>query len=143
MYWYTKTGGPTMWFQVDPRSPTPVYQQVVDGVKAAVARGLARPGDRLPSVRELATLMTLNHNTVAKAYQELERQHVIEVIRGRGTFIAPESPPSDREGSLRQLTHGMTQMLVEAHYLKLDGDDLLALFREVIRQWEAERGTDE
>src|SRR5579875_179520 len=93
-----------MWFQVDPRSPTPVYQQVVEGVKEAIAKGLLDCGDRMPSVRELATRMTLNHNTVAKAYQELEREHVIEVIRGRGTFVAQPRPTPDRAERIQALS---------------------------------------
>ncbi len=57
-----------MWLHVDPRSSVPVYLQVVNEVKTAVAKGMLSPGDRLPSVRELATEMTIDHNTIAKAY---------------------------------------------------------------------------
>ena len=129
-----------MWLSVDPRSPKPVYQQVVEGVKEAVARGLVACGDRLPSVRELATTMTLNHNTVARAYQELERERVIEVVRGRGTFIAASGPRPDREDRVRAMAARMREMLVEAHHLQMSEDDLLELFRATVDAWRRERG---
>ncbi len=129
-----------MWLSVDPRSPKPVYQQVVEGVKEAVARGLVACGDRLPPVRELATTMTLNHNTVARAYQELERERVIEVVRGRGTFIAASGPRPDREDRVRAMAARMREMLVEAHHLQMSDDDLLALFRATVDAWRRERG---
>lgn len=129
-----------MWFHVDPRSPTPVYQQVVDGVKETVAKGILTAGDRLPSVRELAVQMTLNHNTVAKAYQELEREHVIEVLRGRGTFIAEPSPAPDRRQRIDKIALSLRQMLVEAHHLQLSDDDVRALFTQAIDEWTKDRG---
>jgi len=128
-----------MWFRVDPRLPKPVYQQVVDGVREAVAKGLLREGDKLPSVRELATLMTLNHNTIAKAYQQLEREHVIDVVQGRGTFIAASRLLPDRQERIKKMNDIMKQMIVEAHYLQLSEDDLLALLRGAIREWERGR----
>lgn len=127
----------SMWFTVDPRLPTPVYQQIVDGIKIAVAKGIVLSGEKLPSVRELATLMTLNHNTVAKAYQQLEREQIIEVIKGRGTYVAPPgSAVRDRQERIENLTAMMRQMYVEAHYLNLSEEDLVSLLREVTREWE-------
>ncbi|SFV04255.1 GntR family transcriptional regulator [Alicyclobacillus macrosporangiidus] len=129
-----------MWLRVNPRLPVPVYQQVVDGVKAAVAKGMLVPGDRLPSVRELAVELAINHNTVAKAYQELERARVIEVIRGRGTFIAEPAIPSDEARRRAALREAMKKLLVEAHHLHLQPGEALALFADVVREWEEEQG---
>lgn len=129
-----------MWLQVDPRSSVPVYQQVVDGVKAAVAKGLLSPGDRLPSVRELATEMTINHNTVAKAYQELERERVIEVVRGRGTFVALQPVAPNRAERMAALEQTMQRLLVEAHHLNLRDVDVLAMFQRVAAEWRAQTG---
>jgi GntR family transcriptional regulator len=129
-----------MWLTVDPRSSKPVYQQLVDGVKEAIAKGLVEAGDRLPSVRELAATMMLNHNTVAKAYQELERERVIEVVRGHGTFVAAAGPRPDRDERVEAIAARMREMLVEAHHLQLSEDDLLALFHAAARAWREERG---
>jgi GntR family transcriptional regulator len=128
-----------MWLHVDPRSAVPVYQQVVEGVKEAVARGVLKPGDKLPSVRELAMELTINHNTVSKAYQELEREHVIEVIRGRGTFIAMEPSLPDVSGRLRELKEAMVKWIVEAHHMKISDAELLELFRTVMEEWRSGR----
>ncbi len=108
-----------MWFRVNPRLPTPSYQQIVDGFKEAIVKGLLKQGDRLPSVREFATLMTLNHNTVAKAYQQLEREHVFEVIQGRGTFVAEFQVPADRDTRLSKIVEMMQQIYIEGHYAQL------------------------
>lgn len=129
-----------MWFRVDPRASTPVYLQVVEGVREQVARGLLAPGDRLPSVRELAAQMELNHNTVAKAYLELERERVIEVERGRGTFVAGPRPASNRAERLEKLTQTMRQLLIEAHYLQLGEKELMDLWLQVSQEWERAKG---
>ncbi len=71
-------------FNVDASSSTPIYQQIVDNVKESILKGLIEPGEKLPSVRELAKILTLNPNTIQKAYQELERQKVIVTLRGKG-----------------------------------------------------------
>jgi GntR family transcriptional regulator len=128
-----------MRLSINPRSPKPVYQQVVDGVKEAVAKGLLEQGDRLPSVRELASQMTINHNTVARAYQELERDHVIEVVRGHGTFIAAARPRADRDEQVRALAVRIRELLIEAHHLQLTEEDLLELFRVTMTEWHDER----
>lgn len=132
-----------MWLSVDPRSSRPVYQQVVDGVREAVAKGALREGDRMPSVRELATRMTLNHNTVARAYQELEREQVIEVVRGHGTFVAASRPVPDREARIAALAARMREMLVEAHHLQMGEEDLFRLLRSVAAAWREEKGRGE
>lgn len=128
-----------MWLSVDPRSPRPVYQQVIDGVREAVAKGILEEGDRMPSVRELAAQMTLNHNTVARAYQELEREHVIEVVRGHGTFIAASRPRADRDERVQAMAARIREMLVEAHHLQMTDDDLLELFHATLSAWHQER----
>ena len=68
-------------FNIDARSSTPIYEQIMGQIKEAIMRGLLEPGEKLPSVREMSTLLTVNPNTVSKAYQELEREKAIETIR--------------------------------------------------------------
>lgn len=132
-----------MWFRVDPRLPTPVYQQIVDGVKTAVAKGILPPGERLPAVREMASFMTLNHNTVAKAYQQLERERVIEVLRGRGTFVSELGSVPNREERKRKMADTIKQLLVEAHHLQMTNDDLLQMVQQELCLWTAERGRND
>lgn len=80
-----------MIFQVDPNRSLPLFSQIMEGVQLAVATGRLKPGDRIPSIRDLSVDLRVNPNTVAKAYQELERSGLIEVRRGAGYFIATGS----------------------------------------------------
>jgi GntR family transcriptional regulator len=82
---------------LDPRDPRPLYLQIVDEVRRALVVGTLRPEDPLPSVRELATQLVVNPRTVSQAYGELERDGVIYVKRGQGTFVAPTAQPKARE----------------------------------------------
>lgn len=131
-----------MWLQVDPRLSTPIYLQIVEGVKEAVAKGILASGDRLPSVREFAASMTLNANTVAKAYQELERRRVIEVIRGRGTFVAEIGLPRDKERRVDEMERVMKQLWVEAQHLQISSQELLAMMASAVAKWDQERGRE-
>lgn len=72
-------------FRLDPSRP--IYLQIIERVKEALARGVLRPGDRIPSQRELAQLLRLNPNTVQRAYREMEHLGLVETARGTGTFI--------------------------------------------------------
>ena len=92
-----------MRFQINFKSGTPVYLQLVDQVKAAAASGAVQPGDSLPSIRPLAEELRVNRNTVAKAYAELESQRVIETIAGKGCFVRASSSPFRKDVRLRLL----------------------------------------
>jgi GntR family transcriptional regulator len=74
-------------FTIDPLDPTPLYAQLDRSIRAAIAAGRLRAGDRLPTVRQLAVDLRINANTVAKVYTELERAGVLATQRGIGTFV--------------------------------------------------------
>lgn len=125
-----------MWLTIDPRSNTPMYQQIIDDVKARIAKHALTPATKLPSIRELAMDLTINPNTIAKAYQELEREGVIEVIRGKGTFVcaAPTPLPADAaaRADVREL---LTKVLVQAHHLGIPFDEVRQELEHVIANW--------
>ncbi|KPV45241.1 GntR family transcriptional regulator [Alicyclobacillus ferrooxydans] len=131
-----------MWLRVDTRSHTPMYQQIIDGVKEQIARGNLKPGDRMMPVRELATTLSLNHNTVAKAYQELEREQVIELIRGRGTFVSSQSEVIDSENRKRELRDAMKKWLVDAHHLQMSEEEIMSMFHAVVVELREGKGGD-
>ena len=79
-------------FRLDAGSGMPVYQQLVEAVKQATATGRLQAGDQLPTIRELALQLRVNPNTVARAYQELEREGIVEPRRGAGSFVAAREP---------------------------------------------------
>ncbi|PTM57814.1 GntR family transcriptional regulator [Desmospora activa] len=128
-----------MWFDVDPRQETPLYQQLIHNVKTAVAKGILTEGDRLPSVRDLAGMIRVNPNTIAKSYRELEREGIIETLRGRGTFIAAQSVRGSREDKKAMLKEKLEPILVEAHYLDMDEEEFVSFIEEIIRDWYRER----
>lgn len=74
--------------RIDPASHVPIYLQIADAVRAAVAAGVYRPGEVLPSLRAMATEIHVNPNTVQRAYDELEREGLVYSQRGRGLFVA-------------------------------------------------------
>jgi GntR family transcriptional regulator len=78
-----------MLVNLDPHDARPLYLQIMDEVRRAVVVGTLRAEDPLPSVRELAGELVVNPRTVSQAYQELEREGVIYVRRGQGTFVSP------------------------------------------------------
>ncbi len=132
-----------MWFRVNPQSSVPIYQQVIQGIRQGVAQGVVQAGDRLPSVRDLAVEMTLNPNTIAKAYRELERQRVITVIQGRGTYIADLESVPDRAQRIGLMVEAIQQLLVEAHHMQMTVDELRELFHSVVSEWERAKGRND
>ena len=115
---------------IDSRSSRPIYEQIIDGMKENILKGILRPGDRLPSVRELSALITANPNTVSRAYMELERQKVIETIRGKGTYVATDYKPRIEEDRMNKLKEDLKKVIVEAHYLGLDKEKLVEFINE-------------
>jgi GntR family transcriptional regulator len=105
----------TMPISIDARDPTPLYAQLERGVRVAIATGRLKPGDQLPTVRQLAVDLRVNANTVAKVYLALERDGVVVTKRGVGTFIAEAQVPRAHEKHReRQLTTITDRFLTEA-----------------------------
>ena len=91
-----------MIFEISPVDDRPLYLQIVDEVRRAIVLGVVKPDELLPSVRELAADLRINPNTVQQAYRELERDVVVYVRRGQGTFIAHNSGGADEREALRE-----------------------------------------
>lgn len=81
-----------MWARLDNASTVPVFQRLAEQIRAAIARGALRPGEVLPSIRQMATEALLNPNTVAKTYRDLEREGILRTHRGLGMFVADAAP---------------------------------------------------
>jgi GntR family transcriptional regulator len=85
--------------RIEPASPIPIFQQIADGIRAAVAAGVYRPGDLIPSVRAQALALVVNPNTVQRAYELLEREKLIESRKGTGMVVALDATIVARNGS--------------------------------------------
>jgi GntR family transcriptional regulator len=128
-----------MMLQINFKSGKPVYLQLVDQVKAAVASGTAQVGEALPSIRPLAEELRVNRNTIAKAYSELENQGVIETVTGKGCFIKPNNSPLKKEVRRKLLIEEIDPVVVQAHHLQVPGNEFLELVKERLEVIEQKR----
>ena len=119
-----------MLIDLDASDPRPVYRQIADEVQRCVAVGILRPDEALPAVRELAAQLKVNANTVQHAYRTLEREGLVHVKRGLGTFVtAPPRESKTRQNALaRQIAE---RMLREAFRHGLLASDLIAALKEI------------
>ena len=108
----------------------PLYVQIMDGVRRGLVRGTLRPEDPLPSVRDLASDLRVNPRTVSQAYAELERDGVVQVRHGKGTFVAPEVRPDQRERP-RLAKQVARRALADASRNGLVLEELLEALREI------------
>lgn len=131
-----------MWFHIDPSSGTPIYRQIVDQVRQAVASGVLKPGDKLPSVRDMAVELAVNPNTIAKAYQELERDGVIETPRGKGSFIAEREHRLTEAERIRQFGETVDRLVADAYRLRIDAGRALELVRQKLAEAERRRSVE-
>ncbi|MBK5241731.1 GntR family transcriptional regulator [Clostridium sp.] len=120
---------------IDSRSSKPIYEQIIEKVKENIIKGILKPGDKLPSVRELASLITINPNTISKAYIELERMKAIEVIRGKGTFVVENFKPIMDAEKMREIKEHMKKIIIEAHYIGVDKGTLIDILNEIYSEF--------
>jgi GntR family transcriptional regulator len=100
--------------QIDTKSGVPFYRQIIEQIKFAVAREQLNPGERLPTVRQLAVDLAVNPNTVVRAYRELELEGVIDTQQGSGTFVGRQRPEIDSLERRRMLDQILTDLLARA-----------------------------
>jgi GntR family transcriptional regulator len=116
---------------IDARDRTPIYAQLERALRAAVATGRLQPGDQLPTVRQLAVDLSVNANTVARVYAELERAGVIETRRGVGSFVcgsaARAHPPREHDRRLRAF---VTRLLADADAAGFTLEDVIRALEE-------------
>ena len=128
-----------MRLQINFKSGKPVYLQIVDQVRAAVAAGSIRAGEPLPSIRPLAEELRVNRNTVAKAYTELESQGVIETAAGKGCFVRNTGTPLKKKACLALLAEEVDQAVVQAYHLQVTRAEFLKLVEERLDAFEEQR----
>jgi GntR family transcriptional regulator len=123
-------------FLINPRSGVPIYIQLVDQVKRAVALGTLSPGEQLPTVKALALDLTVNANTVARAYRELERDRVIETSPGRGSFVRSEPGSGEVRRAIEDVGASVLADAVrETRSLGLERATVTALFERALDRW--------
>lgn len=121
-------------FQLDLRSRKSIYEQVVDNVKELIMTSVLLTGEKLPSVRELSKMITVNPNTVMKAYQELEREGYIYTTSGVGTFVADKSELCVDSKRLEEVKNSLLNAFKQLQYLGLSFDDAKDVALKIINE---------
>jgi GntR family transcriptional regulator len=123
-------------FTVDPRSGVPLYVQLTEQIKRAIALGMLAPGEQLPTVKALALELTVNPNTVARVYRELERDGVIDTSPGRGSFVRGDVAGSEARRAVADVARAAFEIAVrEAKSLGLSREETLELTARTIARW--------
>ncbi len=117
-----------MLFRIDPSATEPLFVQLAAQVRAAVADGSLRPGERLPAARDLAASLEINLHTVLRAYQDLRNEGLIELRRGRGAVITARAGQD-----LAALRRALAVVATESRRLELSDDTTVALLKEALR----------
>ena len=128
-----------MLLQLNFSSGLPVYRQIADQVRAAAASGALRTGEPLPGIRPLAEQLRVNRNTVAKAYDELEAQGIIETLPGKGCFLKAGNSLLKKSARHDLLTQEIDEAIVAAHHLQVGKEAFLALVKERLATFEQTR----
>lgn len=124
-----------MMFELDMRSRKPIYEQLVDKLKELIINEILKADEQLPSVRTLAQELTINPNTIQKAYRELENQGFIYSIKGKGSFVNPNNQKKDTE-KITSVKKDLEKLILEALYLGVPAKELI----DLIQQLDASKG---
>jgi GntR family transcriptional regulator len=118
-------------FQLDLHSGVPVYRQIIDHVTAGIAAGTLKAGDQLPTVRQVAIDLSINPNTVTRAYRELEIRGVLDTQQGTGTFIGRQNVERDEAERQRRLNRLVGQFVARAGAHGFMVDELIRQLRDL------------
>ena len=121
-------------FQLDLKSRTSIYEQIVDNIKELVLAGVLSPESKLPSVRELSKTLTVNPNTIQKAYRELEYQGFIYTVSGLGTFVSHGTEIVADEKRMAEVTDELRRGIRELRFLGMPAEQILMLLNQLMEE---------
>ncbi|AIQ27719.1 MULTISPECIES: GntR family transcriptional regulator [Paenibacillus] len=128
-------------FELDVRSRKPIYEQLTGKVKEMIMHGILQADEQLPSVRALSSQLTVNPNTIQKAYRELEREGYIYSLQGKGNFVAPLQH-GQNESKRAELKEELLRLMAEAVYLGFTESEMSALYRQALDKRREENSHD-
>lgn len=121
-------------FQLDLKSRKSIYEQIVDNIKELIITGILKAEDKVPSVRELSKTLTVNPNTIQKAYRELEYQGYLYTVSGLGTFVAaPSALPMD-EKRVSEITEHLRENIKELFYLGCSFEKIKKILGDLLEE---------
>ena len=121
-------------FQLDLKSRKSIYEQIVDNVKELIIMGVLKTEDKIPSVRELSKTLTVNPNTIQKAYRELEYQGYLYTVSGLGTFVSSPVEIQMDEKKIREVKDHIRGNIKELFYLGLSLDMIKKLTEDLLEE---------
>lgn len=124
--------------QIDYRDRNPIYEQIKDKMKELIIKGVLKPHERVPSVREQAQLLTINPNTIQKAYRELEDKGYIYSVKGKGSFVSPAELWKD-DNKLDELIRSLEKTVSEMILFGADKKRVIDVIENIYRREEGER----
>lgn len=125
---------PAFFLQVSPTSGVPIYRQLLDQIRAQVASGRLPPDEFLPSVRQLAQQLQVNPMTVSKAYSLLERDGLVELVRGQGMRVKAPTPSANGKARRQVLLPLLEQVAATARQLSVEPDEVIALLKPLLKE---------
>ena len=127
--------------QIDSTSHVPIYRQIVDSVRSAIAAGTYPAGDMLPSVRAMAKKLIVNPNTVQRAYESLDHEGLATSRKGVGLFVTSNGVVAARASAKRAIRERFSDVIDSAVAAGLDGDQILKLFSQSAKTSKPTRGS--
>lgn len=121
-------------FQLDLKSRKSIYEQIVDNIKELILSGILKAEEKIPSVRELSKILTVNPNTIQKAYRELEHQGYLYTVSGLGTFVSPPGEIRMDERKIGEITELIRGCFKELSYLGLSMEKIRAITEELLSE---------
>ncbi|QOX62513.1 GntR family transcriptional regulator [Anoxybacterium hadale] len=121
-------------FQLDLKSRKSIYEQIVDNIKELIITGILKPEDKIPSVRELSKTLTVNPNTIQKAYRELEYQGFLYTVSGLGTFVASPSDLPVDEKKISEAREHLKGCIRELFYLGCTLERIRSIMNELLEE---------
>ncbi|MFC1499998.1 GntR family transcriptional regulator [Candidatus Zixiibacteriota bacterium] len=118
-----------MTYLLETNSGIPIYRQIIEQIKVAIANGELKAGDQLPTVRQLAVDLSINLNTVIRAYRELELEGILEMQQGSGTFVSSKKPEVDLLKKQQMIDQLVSEMLARASAYGISMEELMEVMR--------------
>ena len=118
-------------FQINLRSQQSIYEQIIDNIKELIIRGVLEEDSELPSIRELSRSLTVNPNTVQKAFKELEREGFIYKVKGRGTFVSPRQESQIDPQAVKTVCADIRNNVQELSYLGVPAEKIQKMVADI------------
>ncbi|MCK4999792.1 MAG: GntR family transcriptional regulator [Anaerohalosphaera sp.] len=132
-----------MFIRIEPSSSVPIYRQISDQIRHQVAAGFLKQGDKVPSVRELASQLAVNQNTILKVYNELCRENILKIERGDGTYVSSSKQDIPRNKRMEMVAGPLRQAAVLAIQLQIPIEQVAELLKAEYDNIDSQRNEEQ